>query len=177
MNLLGLLFLQYKDGRSLAFASKWMNWHGRVFLGRPEEKGLDWVREDLRSSYYWCQADRVLPTEHKALREWQEQSMFVAQFRNFEAKSLARIVSLLSLVLVLGIVGVGGVFDGTARAGSAMTGKIGSLFDRKADESQDLLSWCTETKRRIPSMTRQEQMMVLSDPRTSKCDALFKANP
>lgn len=178
MNLLGLLFLQYKDGKGLSFASKWMDKHGRMFLGKPQDKGMDWVREDLQRSYYWITADRVLPTEAKALREWEEQSMFVAWFRNFEAAAAAKTVSLASMVLVLALVAMGGAIDGTAAAGSAVSGKWGQLFADDADGS-DTLAWCRDAQARAAANTLSpaEAMELVADPRFAQCDALLEANP
>lgn len=107
MNLFGLLFIQYRDGDKITFASRWMDWHGRLFMGRPEDKGLDWVRDDLRKNFYWDKVDRILPTDGKELREWQEHSMFLAQYRNFEAPVAAKIVSVTSLIVVFALVGFG----------------------------------------------------------------------
>lgn len=81
------LFDVYKKNHGPRFGSRFMNCLGRLFMGSPEGKGLDGVRQDLRDTYYWDKKDRVIPVD--ALDEWMEQSILVNEYRQVEAPAAA----------------------------------------------------------------------------------------
>lgn len=102
------LFMQYQEGKRATFGSKWMDWHGRFFLGTPADIGLGETREDLQHTYYYIAPDRIPPTNDKvAMKQWSTESILYAQFRDANAREVSRGSAYVGLALVLILVFVG----------------------------------------------------------------------
>jgi hypothetical protein len=125
--MLGRLFLQYNDGSSLRFGSKFSILMGNVFLGRPESRGLDVLTSEQRQQYYRITSDRMIPVEPDELQEWQREGIFVAQFRNFAGAQTALTVAMVGVVLCFAMVGGKG------------------LMVEGVDQVKDAYHWSTDT--------------------------------
>lgn len=125
--MLGRLFLQYNDGSSLRFGSKFSILMGNVFLGRPESRGLDVLTSEQRQQYYRITSDRTLPVEPDDLQEWQREGIFVAQFRNFAGAQTALTVAMVGILLCFAMVGGKG------------------LMVEGVDQVKDAYHWTTDT--------------------------------
>lgn len=102
------LFMQYQKGKRATFGSKWMDWHGRFFLGTPADNGLGDTREDLQHTYYFIAPDRIPPTNDKvAMKQWSTESILYAQFRDTNAREVSRGTAYVGLSLVLVLVFLG----------------------------------------------------------------------
>lgn len=108
------LFLAYADGKRLSFTSRFLNWLGQTFLGRPEEKGLEGLRPDLLKSYYYTRDERILPPKGER-RQWREQAIKVELVRQFEHLRVALIAAGVGVIVTLALVSAGAML-GQARA-------------------------------------------------------------
>ena len=109
--MLKLLFQQYDDGKGVAFGSRWMKSHGIRFMGSPEEKGLGHLRKDLRKYFYYIKPDRRLPVAEE-LKDWQNQSILLAQYRAAEEPEVSRASSYVMLVFCFICVALAALFNG-----------------------------------------------------------------
>lgn len=94
------MFHQYNNRTGPTFGSRFMKACGQLVLGKPEAKGFEHLRKDLQDTYYYIKEDRHLPTEVKALQQWEIQSLFLAQFREVEAPLVSKATFLFLLPLV-----------------------------------------------------------------------------
>lgn len=100
-SLFGWLFVQYRDSRRLLFGSRWMNLHGRLFLGPPETLGLaeDLIGENVRRTYFYLPTDRHPPTDEKAFKKWQKDQLYATQTREASQSHIAMGASLIGVAL------------------------------------------------------------------------------
>lgn len=126
------LFTQYeKRGRSLLFASKWMNWHGRTFIGNPADMDMGEVSPELLKSYYYVTADRWAPTtkdmdkegEDQARMKYRQDNLRLSMLRNNERRTIAKAASLGVLVCVVALFSANAVLiKGTGAVASVFKG-------------------------------------------------------
>lgn len=104
-SLFGWLFVQYRDSRKLLFGSRWMNLHGRLFLGPPETLGLveDLIGENVRRTYFYLPTDRHPPTDEKAFKKWQKDQLYATQTREASQPHIAMGASFIGIALCTGI--------------------------------------------------------------------------
>ena len=85
------LFTQYRKPGKLHFGSKWLNLHGRVFIGSPESFGLSDCRENVLKSFYYLRADRKPPVgdtgEYDA---WKMDALRASQVRHASEKHISK---------------------------------------------------------------------------------------
>ncbi|MBL8264185.1 MAG: hypothetical protein KF800_00240 [Lysobacter sp.] len=100
-SLFGWLFAQYRDSRRLLFGSRWMNLHGRLFLGPPETLGLaeDLIGENVRRTYFYLPTDRHPPTDERAFKKWQKDQLYATQTREASQPHVALGASLIGVAL------------------------------------------------------------------------------
>jgi len=104
-SLFGWLFVQYRDSRRLLFGSRWMNLHGRLFLGPPETLGLaeDLIGENVRRTYFYLPTDRHPPTDEKAFKKWQKDQLYATQTREASQPHIAMGASFIGIALCMGM--------------------------------------------------------------------------
>ena len=67
----------------LHFGSKWLNLHGRFFIGNPERFGLSDCRENVLTSYYYLRADRKMPVANdEDFDAWRMDALRASQVRH-----------------------------------------------------------------------------------------------
>ncbi|WP_363730715.1 hypothetical protein [Stenotrophomonas indicatrix] len=101
------LFTQYRKPGKLHFGSKWMNLHGRVFIGNPESFGLQDCRENVLKSFYYLRADRKMPVgDDGEYDAWKLDALRASQVRHASEKHISKAgflaVSATCLVLCFG---------------------------------------------------------------------------
>lgn len=144
------LFIQYRDGRGLTFGSKWMALHGKLFLGKPRDKGLGHIRQDLQDNYYYIKEDRFLPRDASALDQWELDSIQLAQYRDLEAPHVAKACSLVGVALVTVLVALTLPFV-MLRSGPTDGMVIPAIMGAAAPSSADDKQWveCIELSQDI----------------------------
>lgn len=115
--ILDKIFLQYKKKIRKSFASVWMDWHGKLFIGSPDRKDIPVVHEataqKLRETYFYDAEDRLLDLHLVNEDEWVRGQTFLTQLRDCQAPLLSRrlffIGCILSFVLMLFASMMGGI--------------------------------------------------------------------
>lgn len=175
--MLGLLFLQYNDGSSLRFGSKFSIFMGNVFLGRPESRGLDVLTSEQRQQYYRLTPDRTLPVEPDDLQEWQREGIFVAQFRNFAGAQTAMTVSMVGIVLCFAMVGGKGLaVEGVDQIKDAYhwtTDTVVGWFDDSTPEERKAKAEERNAKQLEEQMLK-EMEAIAEDWPLARCQTLFE---
>ncbi len=87
----GWLFTQYRKPGKLHFGSKWLNLHGRFFIGNPERFGLSDCRENVLTSYYYLRADRKMPVANdEDFDAWRMDGLRASQVRHASEKHVSK---------------------------------------------------------------------------------------
>ena len=87
----GWLFTQYRTPGKLHFGSKWLNLHGRLFIGAPENFGLQDCRQNVLASYYYLRADRKMPVADDAdFDAWRMDALRASQVRHASEKHVSK---------------------------------------------------------------------------------------
>ena len=74
------LFTQYREPGKLHFGSKWLNLHGRLFLGSPESFGMGHLSEGVRRTFYYLRADRRPPVRDDAAYDaWTKDRLYASK--------------------------------------------------------------------------------------------------
>lgn len=104
--ILDQLFKQYRK-RKLSFASRWLNLHGKLFLGEPSKLGLERevVGPGVYDSYYYIPSDRVpvCPTP-ESRNQWQLGQLNATQVRESSQPHISKGVSIALFAFTLGCV-------------------------------------------------------------------------
>ncbi len=98
------LFLQYRKDDKPWFGSRWMNLHGRLFIGDPKELGLEDVDKNLLRTYYYDKVDRY--THPKDTIEFRRNNNKLTATREAERPRVAFGASMGALMMVLAL-GIG----------------------------------------------------------------------
>ncbi|WP_175402459.1 hypothetical protein [Xanthomonas graminis] len=87
----GWLFTQYRTPGKLHFGSKWLNLHGRMFIGNPENFGLQDCRNNVLTSYYYLRADRKMPvSDDGEFDAWRMDALRASQVRHASEKHVSK---------------------------------------------------------------------------------------
>jgi len=106
--MLASLFTQYRKPGQLRFGSKWLNLHGRLFLGSPESYGMGHLSEGVRRAHYYLRADRVPPVEDAdAYTNWTKDRLYASQVQQVSERWISKASFLVGAILCLAL-GVGG---------------------------------------------------------------------
>lgn len=85
------LFTQYREPGKLHFGSKWLNLHGRLFLGSPESLGMGHLSEGVRRTFYYLRADRRPPVRDDAAYEaWTKDRLYASKVEQVAERWVAK---------------------------------------------------------------------------------------
>lgn len=102
--MLAWLFTQYRTPGQLHFGSKWLNLHGRLFLGSPESYGMGHLSELVRRTYYYLRADRVPPVEDgDAYTAWTKDRLYASQVQQVSERWVAKASFVVGSVLCVAL--------------------------------------------------------------------------
>ncbi len=87
------IYMQYKRERKVLFSSKFMNWHGNLFVGKPRLKDIpvldDQTKKQLHDSYFYDPSDRIPVGESWNDKEWNRGMLFLTCFRESQERLLS----------------------------------------------------------------------------------------
>lgn len=160
------LFLQYQKGKKTTFGSRWMDWHGRFFLGSPADNGLGNTRDDLQHSAYFIAPDRIPPTNDPvAMKGWKKEGILYAQYRCTTEKGVSRGAFYVGLPIVLALVFLGG----SLRAGIGGVNKAKEWWQTKDPIAQSS-SGASESKEVAQCRALMDQVNKNQIPLTPSVD-------
>lgn len=142
----GFFFPQYKTGLSTRFGSRLLDFYGRLFMGAPEQLGLEDVPLEHRKTFYWLREDRyALPKSRKSdLQAYMQDNIKMTMLRLKGSRRGALTFGVMAMVVCLGIATVGaglhvGV-DGVKRTASSLRQKI-APSDAEQQEMEQANGW------------------------------------
>ena len=153
--LLEKLYTQFQKGDKPLFGSRFYNFLGRTFIGRPQDVGLTDLRPDLEQQFYFIPTDRKPPDSKAAFEAWSKASRQPNLKRVSLHPQVARgtyfvvVIGVLLLGTATGFVYLGKV--GMTKAGAALHLPFSAsptAQDASASASVDL-AMCNDLNRQL----------------------------
>lgn len=129
------LFTQYRKPGKLHFGSKWLNLHGRLFIGSPERFGLQDCRDNVLTSYYYLRADRKIPvTDDGEFDAWKLDALRASQVRHASEKHVSKAGFIVTSTACLMLCAAAMIVQ---RVKATVPVSIGSLTPSQCQEKSD----------------------------------------